>query len=99
MAKNLIDKQQLKFEGRAVLVAKPESFELEPMKVQKQRDVKTAGKEERTIVVSGFPEGTTQNTIHIHFQREKNKGGEVEGVILLPEKKEAFVIFEDPRGG
>ena len=51
----------------------------------------------RKILVSGLPVGTTENSVHIHFQKKKNGGGEVERIILLNEGK-ALVLFEDPKG-
>jgi hypothetical protein len=33
-------------------------------------------------VVSGLPEGATENGVHIHFQKKKNGGGEVKKVIF-----------------
>ncbi|CAB4043974.1 poly [ADP-ribose] polymerase 14-like isoform X1 [Paramuricea clavata] len=71
--------------------------ELDLIKAIKQGDVDIVGKEERTILVSELPEGIPKNTIHIHFQRKKNNGGEVEDTVLLPGGKQAWVIFEDPK--
>ena len=50
-----------------------------------------------TVEVSGLPVGSTQNSIHIHFQKNKNGGGEVKKVKMLGDGK-ARVIFEDPQG-
>ena len=52
---------------------------------------------DRTILVSGLPEGVTENTVHIHFQKKKNGGDNVEKVTLLAGGK-ATVVFENPKG-
>ena len=52
----------------------------------------------RKVLVSGLPEGTTQNSVHIHFQKKKNGGGEIKEVKLRPEKNEATVVFKDIEG-
>ena len=51
----------------------------------------------RKILVSGLPDGTAKNSVHIHFQKKKNGGGEIERITLLNEGK-ALVLFEDPKG-
>lgn len=53
--------------------------------------------EESRVLVGDLPEGITQNEIHIHFQRKKNRGGEIKEVKLLSES-EALVVFKDPKG-
>lgn len=53
--------------------------------------------ESTTVKVSELPEGATENTVHIHFQKRKNGGGEVKKVEMLEEGK-ARVTFEDPQG-
>ena len=53
--------------------------------------------EPKTISVSGLPEGSTENSVYIHFQKKKNGGGEIEKVELLGQGK-AIVVFEDPQG-
>lgn len=95
VAKNIVSAKQ-PFKG-TVLTLKPVITELQPINTIKG-DIDIVGKEERTILVSGIPEGVTKNTVHIHFQREKNNGGEVEDTLLLPEGRNAWVIFEDPKG-
>jgi hypothetical protein len=64
--------------------------------VEKLRNKKRK-KETRRVLVSGLPEGTTENNVHIHFQKKKNGGGEIEKVELLGEGK-AIVVFEESRG-
>ena len=49
------------------------------------------------VLVSGLPEGATENSIHIHFQKKKHGGGIVERVVVL-NKGRALVVFEDPEG-
>ena len=50
------------------------------------------------IFVSELPEGITENTIYIHFQKKRNGGGDIEKVELLPGGKNAMVTFEDCQG-
>ena len=52
----------------------------------------------RTVLVSDLPEGASESDVHIHFQKNRNGGGEVEKVVLLQEKNKALVVFEDPEG-
>lgn len=93
VAKNIVNAKQL-FKG-TVLVLKPVATELEHIKTIKGT---INFEKERTILVSGLPDGITKNAVHIHFQRKKNNGGEVEDITLLSEGKSACVIFEDPKG-
>ena len=46
-----------------------------------------------TVLVSDLPEGTTENGVHIHFQKKKNGGGEIKTVTLVPEKNVATVVL------
>ena len=81
-----------------VLEVKRLATETEKEDVEKLRNKESSGeKESRTVTVSGLPEGSTENSVHIHFQKRKNGGGEVEEVEMLGEGK-AMVTFEDPRG-
>ena len=50
------------------------------------------------VLVSDLPEGTTENGVHIHFQKKKNGGGEIKNITLVPEKNVATVVFEDIEG-
>ena len=52
---------------------------------------------EKSLLVSGLPEGVTEKEITIHFQKKRNNGGEVEKVVVLSGST-AIVIFEDPEG-
>nr|XP_020664562.1 RNA-binding protein 43 isoform X1 [Pogona vitticeps] len=62
-----------------------------------------AAKSERTIVVCGIPDGLLNDDIMadilmIHFQKAKNKGGDVEDVAYpTATKGVAYVTFEDKR--
>ena len=59
---------------------------------------KNSGKNEaRTILVSGLPEEVTKNSVHIHFQKKKNGGGDIEEITLSPGGK-ALIVFEDFEG-
>ena len=54
-------------------------------------------KEVGAVMVSRLPEGVTENSVHIHFQKKKNGGGEIEKVIMLGKGK-AVVLFEKLAG-
>uniref|UniRef100_A0A8D0KPC1 RNA binding motif protein 43 n=1 Tax=Salvator merianae TaxID=96440 RepID=A0A8D0KPC1_SALMN len=60
-----------------------------------------AAKLERTVVVYGVPDGLLQDDVMadiliIHFQRAKNKGGDVEDIVYpTPTKGVAYVIFDE----
>ena len=95
MAKQVITKEQ-KIKGKIVHV---ELVETEPhMNVQKSEEAGTSEQESGTVLVSGLPEGVTENGVHIHFQKKKNGGGEIKEVTLLSEKRKAIVVFEDMKG-
>lgn len=61
-------------------------------------------KPERTIVVCGVPDGLLNDDIMadilmIHFQKSKNKGGDVEDVAYpTATRGVAYVTFEEKRG-
>ena len=57
----------------------------------------SGNRESATVTVSGLPEGSTENSVHIHFQKKKNGGGDIQKVKMLGEGK-ARVTFEDPKG-
>ena len=66
--------------------------------VEKLRNKQNSGKKElATVMVSGLPEGSTENSVHIHFQKKKNGGGDIQKVEMLREGK-ARLTFEDPEG-
>ena len=93
MAKNVVDRSQV-FKGKNLIVklqeteAKPNNKSPEDENIDKSR----------TVLVSDLPEGVSESTIHIHFQKRKTGGGEVERVIVLEEGDKAMVVFEDPEG-
>ena len=58
---------------------------------------KSSGEKKSTVTVSGLPEGSTENSVHIHFQKKKNGGGDIQKLEMLGEGK-ARVTFEDPQG-
>ena len=81
-----------------VLEVKLLRTEMEKENVEKLRNKESSReKESATLIVSGLPEGSTKNNVHVHFQRKKNGGGEVKEVEILGEGK-AMVTFEDLRG-
>ena len=51
---------------------------------------------QRTVVISNFPADVGVEELTIHFQKEKNGGGDVEDVLV--EGNVAFVIFDLPEG-
>ena len=65
--------------------------------VEELEDKENSGEKESTVMVSGLPEGSTENSVHIHFQKKKNGGGEVNKVEMLREGK-AMITFQDPQG-
>ena len=50
----------------------------------------------RTIVVSNFPADVGEDELTIHFQKERNGGGDVDEVVV--DGNIAFVIFDLPEG-
>nr|XP_056717150.1 RNA-binding protein 43 [Euleptes europaea] len=60
-----------------------------------------AAQPQKTIVVCGIPDGLLEDDIMadilmIHFQKGKNKGGDVEGIVYpTPTKGVAYITFED----
>ena len=51
---------------------------------------------ERTIVVWNFPKDVGEDELTIHFQKEKNGGGDVDEAVV--DGSVAFVIFDLPEG-
>ena len=91
VAKQVFVREQ-KMKGKAVRV------ELIEAEIHNTETVETSGKEFPTVLVTGLPEGTTQNSVHIHFQKKKNGGGEIKEVQFHPETNEAIVVFEEIEG-
>lgn len=50
----------------------------------------------RSVVAKEIPPGVTESDLMIHFQRQKNGGGEVESVTIG--KQSALITFEKPEG-
>ena len=50
----------------------------------------------RTIVVTNFPADIEEEELTIHFQKEKNGGGDVEEVVV--DGSVAFIIFDLSEG-
>ena len=61
------------------------------------RSNESSRERESTVMVSGLPERSTENSVHIHFQKKKNGGDDIKKVEMLGEGK-ARVTFEDPQG-
>ena len=51
----------------------------------------------RSVVVQNIPPDTAADGIVIHFQRQKNGGGEIDHV-HIPEKGTAVITFESSEG-
>ena len=60
-------------------------------------NVEKSMKRSATIFVFGLPEGSTENSVHIHFQKRKNGGGDIKEVEML-EGGKAMITFEDSQG-
>ncbi|XP_028398977.1 uncharacterized protein LOC114522486 [Dendronephthya gigantea] len=76
-------------------MTKEKVLDVKLAEMEESEDEEMPEKEPGTIHISGLPEGTTGNNIHIHFQKKKNNGGEVKEVKYFPEKNEAVIVFED----
>ena len=50
----------------------------------------------QTVVVSNFPADIEEDELTIHFQKEKNGGGDVDEVVV--DGRVAFVVFDSPEG-
>ena len=59
--------------------------------------VLTKDQAERSVVVQNIPPNAAADSIVIHFQRQKNGGGEVDHV-HIPEKGTAVITFESSEG-
>ena len=80
------------------VVKTEQTFKGKVLNVKRLVKEKMSGnRESATVIVSGLPEGSTENSVHIHFQKKKNGGGDIEKVEMLGEGK-ARVTFEDPEG-
>jgi len=62
-----------------------------------ERKALTAEQAARSVVVLNIPQQTTAENIVIHFQRQKNGGGEIDHV-HIPEKGTAVITFESSEG-
>jgi hypothetical protein len=51
---------------------------------------------ERTVVILNFPSNVGEDELTIHFQKERNGGGDVDDVVLLGSV--AFVTFDSREG-
>ena len=51
---------------------------------------------EKTVVVLNFPADIGEEELTIHFQKEKNGGGDVDEVVV--DGSVAFVVFDSPEG-
>ena len=95
VAKTVVNTQQI-FKGK-VLEVKHLDTEMATENVEKLTNSESSGEKESTVIVSGLPKGCTENSVHIHFQKRKNGGGDIHKVEMLGEGK-ARVTFEDPEG-
>ena len=96
VAEEVVNTKQL-FKGKVLEVKR--IWRVKMKDKEKLRNQENSGETELTTVeVSGLPDGSTENSVHIHFQKKKNGGGEVQKVEMLGDGK-ARVTFEDPQGG
>ena len=91
VAKNVVDRPQV-FKGKNLIVKLQETEAKPNSKSLKDENIE----ESRTVLVTDLPEGVGESAVHIHFQKKKAGGGEVEKVIVLEEGNTAMVVFEDP---
>ena len=91
MAEKVVNTEQI-FKGHTLEVKRMDT-------VEKKENVENteSSRESRTVTVFGLPEGSTKDSVHIHFQKRKNGGGDIQKVEMLGEGK-AMIIFEDPEG-
>ena len=52
----------------------------------------------KSIVVSGIPNDTTNDAIELYFESRRYGGGPVERVEFIPKGGRAVVVFQDPKG-
>ena len=95
VAKIVVNTQKI-FKGK-VLEVKYLGTEMATENVEKSRNSESSSEKESTVMVSGLPEGSTENSVHIHFQKRKNGGGDIQKVEMLGEGK-ARVTFQNPQG-
>ena len=62
-----------------------------------KKKVLTKDQAARSVVVQDIPQDTAADSIVIHFQRQKNGGGEIDHV-HIPEKGTAVITFESSEG-
>ena len=92
MAKRVVDTPQVfKGENLNVILQEAEG------KPDNEKSEDESIDESRAILVSDLPAGTSESTVHIHFQKKKSGGGEIEKVIIL-EGNKAMVVFEELEG-
>ena len=94
MAKAVVNTQQI-FKGK-VLEVKHLDMEMATENVE-NRSNESSGERESTVMVSGLPEGSTENSVHIHFQKRKNGGGDIRKLEMLGQGK-AMITFDNPEG-
>ena len=83
------------FKGKVLEVKHP-GTEMATENVVNRSD-ESSGERESTVMVSGLPEGSTENSVYIHFQKKKYGGGDIQRVEMLGQGK-AMLTFEDPEG-
>ena len=93
VAKRLVDTEQV-FKGKVLDIKLQET----KLKLNNEESERDNIEKSRTISVSNLPEGVKESDVHIHFQKKKNDGGEVERVTFFLERNTALVVFEDPEG-
>ena len=52
----------------------------------------------RTVVLLNFPPDARKEELTIHFQKERNGGGDVDEIVLKEDGSVAFITFDFPEG-
>lgn len=73
------------------------AFRVNARDMQPQWSAVHQGIPSNSVIVRNLSPSTREETIIIHFQKQRNGGGEVDGVRLLSEGV-AVVTFEKPEG-
>ncbi|PFX27331.1 uncharacterized protein LOC111327799 [Stylophora pistillata] len=66
-----------------------------PESIESQLGRLSVEKFARAVVISNIPRQITKDEIHIHFQKSKNGGGEVDDIWMTKDGK-AVIVFESP---
>ncbi|XP_036404127.1 protein mono-ADP-ribosyltransferase PARP14-like [Megalops cyprinoides] len=56
-----------------------------------------AMEQSRSMRVENLPPHTTKDLLELYFEREKNGGGAVDAITMVPEEQAAIISFKDPK--